>query len=91
MRIAISSANKDLDANLDPCFGRAVFPSLAEDKVLCDADADAAAKDIACLGRIPFDPIFTEAMIQAQTLYEYNTGSKAEKAVADIWQHLCAE
>ena len=51
----------------------------------------AAERDIACLGRIPFDPIFTEAMIQAQTLFEYNTGSKAEKAVAAIWQHLCVE
>lgn len=47
--------------------------------------------NLACLGRIPFDPIFTRAMIQAQTIFEYNTGSKAEKAVDDIWQHLSAE
>ena len=59
---------------------------------LCQAiEKYAAEKDIACLGRIPFDPIFTDAMIQAQTLFEYNTGSKAEKAVADIWQHVCVE
>ena len=48
----------------------------------------AAEKGITCLGRIPFDPIFTKAMIQAQTIIEYNTGSKAEKAVVDIWQRL---
>jgi MinD superfamily P-loop ATPase len=51
----------------------------------------AAEKNIACLGRIPFDPIFTKAMIKAQTIFEYNTGSEAEKAVANIWQRLSAE
>jgi len=51
----------------------------------------AAEKNIACLGRVPFDPIFTKAMIKAQTIFEYNTGSEAEKAVANIWQRLSAE
>ena len=51
----------------------------------------AAEKNIACLGRIPFDPIFTKAMIKAQTIFEYKTGSEAEKAVANIWQRLSAE
>jgi MinD superfamily P-loop ATPase len=51
----------------------------------------AAEKGIACLGRIPFDPIFTKAMIQAQTIIEYNTGSKAEQAVTEIWQRLSTE
>jgi MinD superfamily P-loop ATPase len=51
----------------------------------------AAHFNIACLGRIPFDPIFTKAMIKAQTIFEYNTGSEAEKAVANIWQRLPAE
>ena len=48
----------------------------------------AGEKEIACLGRIPFDPIFTKAMIQAQTLLEYNTGSQAGQAVKEIWQRL---
>ena len=30
----------------------------------------AEEKNIACLGRIPFDPMFTKAMIQAQTVFE---------------------
>ena len=48
----------------------------------------AEEKDITRLGRIPFDPIFTKAMIQAQTILEYNTGSKAGQAVKEIWQSL---
>jgi MinD superfamily P-loop ATPase len=48
----------------------------------------AAEKGIIRLGRIPFDPIFTKAMIQAQTIIEYNTGSQAERAVVNIWQRL---
>ncbi len=43
------------------------------------------------LGRIPFDPIFTKAMIQAQTVLEYNTGSKVGQAVKDIWQRLSTQ
>ena len=51
----------------------------------------AEEKDIACLGRIPFDPIFIKAMIQAQTILEYNTGSKAGQATKEIWQRLSTE
>jgi len=51
----------------------------------------AEEKGITCLGRIPFDSIFTKAMIEAQTVLEYNTGSKAGQAVKDIWQHLFTE
>jgi MinD superfamily P-loop ATPase len=51
----------------------------------------AGEKGIACLGRIPFDPVFTKAMIQAQTILEYNTGSKAGQAVKDIWRRLSTE
>jgi len=51
----------------------------------------AEEKGIACLGRIPFDPIFIKAMIQAQTILEYNTGSKAGQATKDIWQRLSTE
>lgn len=51
----------------------------------------AEKKDITRLGRIPFDPIFTKAMIQAQTILEYNTGSKVGQAVKDIWQRLSTQ
>jgi MinD superfamily P-loop ATPase len=48
----------------------------------------AEEKEIACLGRIPFDPIFTKAMIQAQTVFEYNGQSNAGDAIRDTWQRL---
>jgi len=40
------------------------------------------------LGCIPFDPVFTQAMILAQTVIEYGGRSAAEEAVRDIWQRL---
>jgi MinD superfamily P-loop ATPase len=45
-------------------------------------------KGLTCLGRIPFDPVFTQAMVQAQTIFEYNNGSKAGDAVRAIWNYL---
>jgi len=43
------------------------------------------------LGCIPFDPIFTEAMIRSQTILEFANGSKAGKAVKGIWNYLSNE
>jgi MinD superfamily P-loop ATPase len=40
------------------------------------------------LGRIPFDPVFTKAMVQGQTIFEYNTKSAPGKAVKDIWEKV---
>ena len=40
------------------------------------------------LGRIPFDPIFTKAMVQGQTIYEYNSDSNAGLAVRQIWEEI---
>jgi MinD superfamily P-loop ATPase len=48
----------------------------------------AEEKDIACLGRIPFDPIFTKAMIQAQTVFEYDGRSTIGEAIRGTWQRL---
>jgi MinD superfamily P-loop ATPase len=48
----------------------------------------AIEKDLTVLGRIPFDPIFTKAMVQGQTLFEYNTNSEAGNAVRKIWEEL---
>jgi len=45
-------------------------------------------KGITCLGRIPFDPTFTKAMIQGQTVLEYDTQSKAGNAIEEIWGNL---
>ncbi|MBW2428756.1 MAG: 4Fe-4S binding protein [Deltaproteobacteria bacterium] len=45
-------------------------------------------RNIACLGRIPFDPIFTKAMIQAQTVFEYDGSSTVGTAIRGTWQRL---
>jgi MinD superfamily P-loop ATPase len=53
-------------------------------------DIENFAKDegMSCLGRIPFDPIFTKAMVQGQTIFEYNHDSNAGRAVKKIWNTL---
>jgi len=48
----------------------------------------AAEKGLSCLGRIPFDPVFTKAMIQAQTVFEYDGQSTVGKAIRSTWQRL---
>jgi MinD superfamily P-loop ATPase len=48
----------------------------------------AAEMDIACLGRIPFDPVFTKAMIQAQTVFEYDGQSAVGETIRDTWHRL---
>ncbi len=53
-----------------------------------DIENFAREKGLSCLGRIPFDPIFIRAMIQAQTVFEYNTGSRVGQAIKQIWHSL---
>ncbi len=45
----------------------------------------AAQKNIAVMGRIPFDPLFTKAMVIGKTLFEYNGDSTGAAAVRSIW------
>jgi MinD superfamily P-loop ATPase len=53
-----------------------------------DIEMYASEKGTTCLGRIHFDPMFTEAMIQAQTVVEYGNGSKVGQEVKAIWQKI---
>jgi MinD superfamily P-loop ATPase len=48
----------------------------------------ARKKNATILERIPFDPVFTRAMVQGQNLFEYDSGSGAEEAVRRIWQGI---
>jgi len=48
----------------------------------------AREKDLKVLGRIPFDPAFTMAMVQGQTIFEYNTNSEAGQAASHIWEKI---
>ena len=56
-------------------------------------DIENFARDnrITWLGQIPFDPIFTKAMVRGQTVFEYNTDSKAGNAIKKIWNNLSNE
>ncbi|MFH1349552.1 MAG: 4Fe-4S binding protein [Pseudomonadota bacterium] len=45
----------------------------------------AVDKDLTVMGRIPFDPVFTKAMVQGLTIFEYNGRSEAGVAVREIW------
>jgi MinD superfamily P-loop ATPase len=51
-------------------------------------EAYARDKGLAVLGRIPFDSSFTEAMVQKQTIVEYDNSSNAAQAVRGIWERL---
>jgi MinD superfamily P-loop ATPase len=41
-----------------------------------------------CLGRIPFDPAFTHAMVQGRTIFEYNGSSISGSFIKKIWEKL---
>lgn len=53
-----------------------------------DIEAFARGEEIECLGRIPFDPTITEAMVQGQTIFESNSNSKAGSAILQVWRRL---
>ncbi len=48
----------------------------------------AGEKDISVLGRIPFDNVFTRAMVEGKTIVEFNRDSAGAKAVKKIWEDL---
>ena len=51
-----------------------------------DIENFAKNEGLSSVGKIPFDPIFTKAMVQGQTIFEHNGGSNAGKAVSRIWK-----
>jgi MinD superfamily P-loop ATPase len=44
-----------------------------------------------CLGRIPYDPIFTKAMVLGQTIFEYNSGFQVGQSIKRIWRNLASQ
>jgi len=40
------------------------------------------------VGRIPFDPVFTESMVQGQTVLEYVGNSKIRSSIGEIWRNI---
>lgn len=45
----------------------------------------ARERHIQVMGRIPFDPVFTKAMVQGKTIFEYNGQSEGGEAVKKVW------
>ncbi|MEA2084933.1 MAG: P-loop NTPase [Thermodesulfobacteriota bacterium] len=50
----------------------------------------AGQKNITVLGRIPFDPAFTESMVQGKTIFEYSENSEASRMIRRIWDEIMA-
>ena len=48
----------------------------------------AKVNGIAIVGRISFDQTFTEAMIQAKTIFEYNENSQASIEIRQVWGNI---
>jgi MinD superfamily P-loop ATPase len=48
----------------------------------------AAEKGLPFVGEIPFDPVFTHAMVQGQTIFEYAPGASAAESVRNLWQRV---
>ena len=45
----------------------------------------AEAKGVKLMGRIPFDPVFTKAMVQGKSLIEFDGDSASARAVKSVW------
>jgi len=51
-------------------------------------EAFARERDISVIGRVPFDPVFTKAMVQGKTIVEFDGHSEGCVAVKSIWETL---
>ena len=51
----------------------------------------AKERNITVMGRVPFDPAFTKAMVQGKTIVEFDGRSKGCEAVKNIWENLAQD
>jgi MinD superfamily P-loop ATPase len=51
-------------------------------------EAFAKQRNIKVMGRVPFDPAFTWAMVQGKTIVEFDGSSEGCEAVKNIWKNL---
>ena len=51
-------------------------------------EAFAEKKDLSVVGRVPFDPTFTKAMIDGKTIVVFDSTSEGGRAVTAIWENL---
>ena len=50
----------------------------------------AQERKIPVIGKIPFDPIFTKAMIHGKNVLEFDPDSHLSKVIRDIWENACS-
>lgn len=53
-----------------------------------DIERYSEEKGYVFVGTIPFDPVFTKAMVVGQTVIEYGNNTKAVRAIRQIWQNV---
>jgi MinD superfamily P-loop ATPase len=54
-------------------------------------EAFAGQKGITVVSRIPFDPVFTKAMVEGKTVIEYDGHSEGARAVRALWDQVRGE
>jgi MinD-like ATPase involved in chromosome partitioning or flagellar assembly len=51
-------------------------------------EAFGRAHNMVVLGRIPFDPIFTRAMIEGKNVLEYAPDSPVAASIKEVWKKI---
>jgi nitrogenase subunit NifH len=51
-------------------------------------EAAAEKMNMIVLERIPFDPVFTESMVQGKTVLEFDGKSGIDKVVEKVWSQI---
>jgi MinD superfamily P-loop ATPase len=47
--------------------------------------------DVEVVGKIPFNPVVTKAMVNGKAVIEYSPEADVAKEIADMWRRLCSE
>ena len=53
-------------------------------------EKDAANRGVPSVGRIPFDPAFTQAMVQGQIIFEHKNSDARQQELRGIWAEILA-
>ena len=54
-------------------------------------EAFARERNVGVIGRVPFEPAFTRAMVQGKSIVEFDGHSEGSRAVKDIWERLAKQ
>ena len=54
-------------------------------------EAFAKSRDLRMIGRIPFDPLFTHAMVAGKTVIEFDGHGDGTRAVIEVWKRIVLE